>query len=439
MKPFRRFFKSAALLLPILAGCAGLQPVRSAEEQAAEDVPNAVTPERIATLPAAERAAWQEYYDRSAAHLREEKAVLAAEVKAAGLKEPLPAPGNSGFGAFSIARKKPASWFGSDEARKMADAAVSFQTPSGGWSKGVEFDQGLRKPGMHWTLKADGWYYVGTFDNNVFMGSMTSLAKIYQATKDPKHSAAFLKGLDYIFDAQFPNGGWPQNYPLAGGYHDEVTYNDNAMTNIVGLLRDVANGQPEYSFVDEARRAKARTAMEAGLRCILKTQIVQNGKLTAWCAQYDPITLLPAAARKFEVASLSGWESADIVRFLMSIESPTPEIKNAIESAVAWFESMKITGFEVVSSKNAEGGTAFTLVPNPNAKPLWARFYELGTGRPIFVTREPKVYYNLSDLDQSGPGKGYNWYVTQPQSLLDNDYPKWRTRVSALTAGKSSH
>jgi PelA/Pel-15E family pectate lyase len=330
MKTFRNALKNAIVLtLALVAGCS-MQPARSDETQ-----PNAVTLDRIAALTATERTAWQEYYDRSAKHLREDKDTLATEVKTAGLKEPLPAPGGQGFRA---ARNAKAEWFAAEENRKMADAAVSFQTPSGGWSKGVAFEKGLRQPAMHWTTQVDNWYYVGTFDNGANQAAMTSLAKFYQATKDTKYSTAFLKGLDYIFDAQFPNGGWPQNYPLVGGYHDEVTYNDNAMTNVVGLLRDVVNGKPEYSFVDEVRRAKARAAMEAGLRCILKTQLVQNGKLTVWCAQYDPITLESAAARKFEVASLSGWESADIVRFLMSFESPTPEIKNAIESAIAWFQ-----------------------------------------------------------------------------------------------------
>jgi PelA/Pel-15E family pectate lyase len=426
MKSFRKFWKSAALLLPLMMGCAGASPAHSDEETS----PHSITPERIAALPASERGAWQAYYDRSQAHLREEKAILAAEVKAAGLDKPLPAPGNSGFGGFSGARKKPADWFGSDEARQMADACVSFQTPSGGWAKGPEFNQGLRKQGMHWSLEAEGWYYVGTFDNGVFMGNMTALAKIYTATKDPKYATAFLKGIDYIFDAQFPNGGWPQNYPLAGWYHDEITYNDAAMPNIVALLRDVATSQPDYGFVDNLRREKARVAMDAGLRCVLKTQVKVNGKLTAWCAQHDPITLEAAPARKFEVASLSGWESVDIVRFLMSVEQPTPEIKNSIESAVAWFKASKITGYEVVSSLNAVGGRMFALKTNPAAPPLWARFYEIGTNRPIFVTREPKIYYNLSDLDQSGTGKGYNWYVTQPASLLEKDYPQWLARVS---------
>ncbi|MBC7644959.1 MAG: signal peptidase I, partial [Thermoleophilia bacterium] len=40
--------------------------------------------------------------------------------------------------------------------------------------------------------------------------------------------------------AEFPPGGWPQVYPLEGGYHDAITYNDNALANVTDLLEDVA-------------------------------------------------------------------------------------------------------------------------------------------------------------------------------------------------------
>ena len=41
-----------------------------------------------------------------------------------------------------------------------------------------------------------------------------------------------IKGLNFILAAQYPNGGWPQGYPLEGAYHDDITLNDNAMMQI---------------------------------------------------------------------------------------------------------------------------------------------------------------------------------------------------------------
>ena len=92
------------------------------------------------------------------------------------------------------------------------------------------------------------------------------------------------------------------------------------MIGVMKLLRDVAAAKPNYAFVDDARRAKAANAVEKGIECILKTQVIVNGRRTVWCAQHDEVTLAPAPARKFEVVSLSGGESVGIVRFLMSIK-----------------------------------------------------------------------------------------------------------------------
>src|SRR5690606_27444443 len=114
--------------------------------------------------------------------------------------------------------------------------------------------------------------------------------------------------------------------------------------NVMRLLRDVAAGTEPYAFVDEARRGRAAGAVERGIDCILKTQLEEEGRLTAWAAQYDEVTLEPAWARAYEPPSLSGAESVAIVRFLMEIEQPTPEIIAAIEGAVGWLRKVAIHG-----------------------------------------------------------------------------------------------
>jgi pectinesterase len=401
---------------------------------AADLHPNSLTTERITALPTAQRNVWQQYVERSATRLRTDQEALSAELKKLNLAKPIAAPEGP---VFKVAANAPLSWYRSDEAQRIADAMVSFQTPSGGWSKGVAFDKGLRQPGMHWTTRSTNWYYVGTFDNRATTEQLTFLAKVRAATKASKYFDAFVKGLDYIFDAQFPNGGWPQVYPLVGDYHDEVTFNDDSMIHVLEVLRDVASLQPEYSFVDEARRLKARNALNAGVRCILRSQIRQNGKLTVWCAQHDPLTLAPAPARKFEPASLSGGESVNVVRFLMKLERPGSDIVEAVESAVAWFNAVKINNIEIVKQRTAAGGNAMVAVPNPHAPPLWARFYELGTNRPIFVGRDAVIKYQLADLDQER-GQGYDWYVNKPQALLEKDYPKWRAQRGASVTETSA-
>ncbi|MCX6627194.1 MAG: pectate lyase, partial [Candidatus Solibacter sp.] len=186
-----------------------------------------------------------------------------------------------------------------------------------------------------------------TIDNDATYTQMRYLARVYTATKRPPFQAAFRRGLDYLLKAQYPNGGWPQFYPLRDGYWSHITYNDDAMVGVLELLRDLVDHKPEFAFLGDADRARARQAISKGVECILKTQVVQQGKLTAWCAQHDERTLAPAKARAYELPSLSGGESAGIVKFLMGIEKPSPEVVRAIEGAVAWFRTNRIQGIRV--------------------------------------------------------------------------------------------
>jgi len=347
-------------------------------------------------------------------------------LKANGLAQPVAAPEGKDFKA----PPKPTAWYGSDEARRLADAIVSFQVPSGGWAKAVAFDKGPRRAGMHWVSHSEGWSWVGTFDNSATTEEMRLLSKVYQATKDQQYAVSSLKGLDYAFEAQYPNGGWPQVYPLMGGYHDEITFNDDLMLHVLQMLRGVADGQPEYAFVDEARRTRARQAVDAGVRCLLQAQVVQNGRRTVWCAQHDALTLAPAAARKFEPASLSGGESLGLVRFLMSLDHPSADVVQAVEGAVAWFNAVKLTGIELVKKPQAGTLRGFdsVVVSNPKAPPLWARFYELGTNRPIFSGRDSIIKYRLADIEEERR-TGYAWYLTNPQVLLEKEYPAWQAKI----------
>jgi PelA/Pel-15E family pectate lyase len=245
----------------------------------------------------------------------------------------------------------------------------------------------------------------------------------------PSRCNFWLKGLDYIFDAQFPNGGWPQVYPLEGSYHDNATFNDDMMVHVLELLRDVARGAPEYAFVDEARRSKARESVEKAVRFLVQSQVVQNGRRTVWGAQHDPLDLSPAQARAYELPALTGGESINLVRFLMGIENPSREVIEAVQGAVAWFDASKITGIEVVKKPDTNMSRGFdtVVVENPNAPPIWGRFYELGTNRPMFVGRDGIVKYTLAEIDPERR-TGYAWYQTGPRGLLEKDYPKWQAK-----------
>ena len=294
-------------------------------------------------------------------------------------------------GDFKLKAKVSDAWFAGDEAKKLADAILSFQTPSGGWSKHMGFSKGLRKPGMQWTSQNEPGqpaHYVATFDNGSTTSELDLLAGVWQATKREDCKAGFIKGLNFIFAAQYPNGGWPQVYPLEGGYHDDITYNDDAMTHILELLQGIADKEPCYAFLEDSQREQAAKSLAAGLGCVLKTQVVQNGKQTVWCAQHDAHTLQASSARKMEPATLSGLESAHILKFLMTITKPTPEVVACIESGLKWFEDAKITG----EGKTKVNGKT-TYEPDAAATEIrWARFYDLTNSNPVFPGRDGILY-----------------------------------------------
>ena len=170
--------------------------------------------------------------------------------------------------------------------------------------------------------------------------------------------------------------------------------------------------------------------MEKGIECILKTQVVVNGRRTVWCAQHDEVTFAPAPARKFEVASLSGGESVGIVRFLMSIKDPSPMVIDAVESAVAWFEQSELKGIKWIKKPDASrsGGFDCVVVTDPESS-TWARFYEIGTNRPIFTGRDGVVKYDVAQIEHERR-TGYEWYVDDAAKLLKKDYPAWRKRTA---------
>jgi len=332
-------------------------------------------------------------------------------------------PGGTLRWSADVLRQKP-EWYESAEARAIADSVIRYQSPQGAWPKNIDLAT-LPRSAADIPSPADG--RANTIDNGATTTPMKFLALMVEATKEAKYRQAFERGMDYLLAAQYPNGGWPQFFPLRKGYYSRITYNDNAIVNVLTVLRDAA-GKPPYGFVDDARRARARAAVARGVDVILRTQVKQDGRLTAWCAQHDERTLEPAWGRTYEPPSLSGSETVGIVRFLMEIDRPAPAIVAAVDGAVAWLRAVAIRGLRLEAFTDAEGVRDTRVVADPSAGPLWARFYELETNRAIFLGRDSIVRGKLDEIERERRA-GYAYYGTWPATLLDRDYPRWRASL----------
>jgi pectate lyase len=317
--------------------------------------------------------------------------------------------------------RQPDSWFQSDEARRIAANVLSHQSALGGWPKNI--DTGAAPyAGNPKDLR-------GTFDNDATVGELRFLARIYRVNGGDSYHTAFQRGLAHIFEAQYATGGWPQLYPPGDKYHRHITFNDDCMVNILALLRDVAEDEG-FRFVKKPDREMAAKAFERGIACILKCQIVVKGELTAWCQQHDERTLEPRGGRTYEPVAITGRESEGVVHLLMSLDKPGPEVTRAIHAACRWFERSKITG---IRARRRAGD--LIVVSDQTAPPLWARYYQIETNRPIFCGRDGLVKFDVSQIERERRN-GYAWFGYWPANLLAKDYPAWKAKWSTPDPGR---
>jgi pectinesterase len=328
-------------------------------------------------------------------------------------------------------------WYASEEAAQVAENVLLYQRNIGGWPKNIQMQQSLSDVDKQKLVELKSEPIECTIDNGATCQEMLFLSKIYSKNPDTRYKMAFLKGLNYLLTAQYDNGGWPQFYPLIKGYYTHITYNDDAMVNVLELFKELKNKTNVYSISPSPEiLEKVNSAFNKGIDCILKTQYKQNGELTAWCAQHDEVSLLPAKARAYELPSLSGKESAKITLLLMSIENPSQEIIDAVEAAVRWFEKTKIEGIKIESISNPTSKKEDkVVVRSPNASPLWARFMDLDTNIPFFCDRDGIKKATLAEIGLERRS-GYGWYTDEPKEVLKK-YIYWKKNIARISSESS--
>jgi PelA/Pel-15E family pectate lyase len=319
-----------------------------------------------------------------------------------------------------------------EEITWIADNILIYQKNNGGWPKNYDMlailtDQ--QKDSLFNTKKILNT----TIDNTTTYSQIEYLARVFTVTRIDKYKEGSKLGIEYLLSAQYLNGGWPQYYPLEEDYSRRITFNDGAYIGVMRLLKEILDNQPYYSFVEKGLLEKVKVAYDKGMDCMLKCQIKENGRLTVWSQQHNEVDLSPAWARAFEPPSICNGESSTVVLFLMSIDKPSKEIVNAIQSAVKWFDDSKILGITVKTVPAPEYTSKWkttnfdrVVVNDPTAPPIWTRFYELGTHKPLFCDRNSKYLYSFAEVSRERR-TGYGWYTYLPQEVLDK-YAVWQEK-----------
>jgi PelA/Pel-15E family pectate lyase len=320
-------------------------------------------------------------------------------------------------------RKTPYEQYSPSQIVHIAENLLSGQNDDGGWPKNKDWirvysaDERSGLSGGHSTL-----------DNRSTWAQVEYLARVCQQTGLRRYADSAIRGIEYILGEQRASGGW------RGMDVEAITFNDDVMTGVLQTLKAIIEDRELYGFIGDDMLEQVNKSYDKGLTCVLKCQIKVGDRLTAWCQQHDNMTLEPIWGRAFEPPSIVTEESVSIVRFLMSIKNPSPEVIESVQSAVAWFDHVKIHGLRVEDIK-AEPVTFdhhwsdvdSVEVKDPDAPPIWTRYYDLNREKPIFCNRRRQITSSYTDLSRERRS-GYSWYGYYPARLLREEYFIWQQK-----------
>jgi len=291
-----------------------------------------------------------------------------------------------------------------EAAQDVARALVRGQYCSGGWDYFIEFDPQKR---AQYPYRADGRCNADTqarperqttLDDNITQAAMRLLMRVDRALgfKDASIHEAALFALDSLIKAQYPNGAWPQrfsrfpepndfpvkqaSYPESWSrtwpgpnYTAHYTFNDNSVVDMIDAMLEAARIYKEPRYL---------AAAEKGGAFILLAQMPEPQP--GWAQQYDR-DMHPAWARRFEPPSITGGESQSVMRALLLLYRETGERKylEPLPRALEYYRRSILP--------DAGSPSEIRRRACPNRTPCLARFSELKTNRPLYITKGTRV------------------------------------------------
>jgi len=305
-----------------------------------------------------------------------------------------------------------------DAASAAGEALVYGQLKSGGWMNCIDFDPRGERVGMYRNGQGRGRNN-SSLDDGQSQAALRFLVHLDQALefKDPRiHEAAHI-ALAALLQAQFPVGAFPQswtgpvssppaakaNYPdydwrtegRIKNYWDMYTLNDGLAGTVAAVLID-------------AHRIYGDAQYEAALKRLgdfLLAAQMPDPQL-GWAQQYN-YAMQPIWARAFEPPGVSGWESQDALLTLLAIARHTgdPKYLEPLPRALRYLRR--------------------SLLPDGQL----ARYYELQTNRPLYMSRQGDTYsltYDDSDLPSH-----YGWKMPSRLDEIESQYQRLKRGETA--------
>ncbi len=300
-----------------------------------------------------------------------------------------------------------------DAATDAAIAVVYGQLKSGGWTNSIDFDPKSKHVAEYRNHRGHGKNNSSLDDGQTqsAIQLIIEVDKAHEFSNQVIHESAVV-ALDALLRAQFPNGGFPQvwtgpvkaqpsikaSYPeydwrtegRINNYWDMYTLNDN----VTGYVADTLIAAHKI-YEDQ----KYLIALKKLGDFLLLAQMPDPQP--GWAQQYS-YEMKPIWARKFEPPGVSGDETQEVLETLMKIARVTSDRKylEPIPRAVAWLKS--------------------SLLPDGQL----ARYYELKTNRPLYMTRQGDRY-SLTYDDSKLPTH-YGWKTESRLAELAKQYAQLR-------------
>lgn len=301
-----------------------------------------------------------------------------------------------------------------DAAREAAEALVYGQLTSGGWRQAIDFDPAGAKVAQYRNGKGRGRNQA-TLDDGISQSALRFLMHADRALGF-KHAAiheAESIARDALLAAQHPNGGFPQvwtgpapRYPAVKAafpdydwrtenrikdYWDLPTLNDDLAGTVARVLED---GWTIYK--DE--RCRLALARLGGFLLLAQLPEPQPG----WAQQYDRL-MRPVWARKFEPPAVAGRESQDAIMTLLRVYAVIGDAKylDPIPRALDWLKRSQL----------------------PDGR--LARYYELGSNKPLYMTVDYQLTYSDADVPRH-----YSWKTESRVDALAQTFQAAKTRTT---------